>query len=279
MADPLSVTAGVVGIVVPALHGVRLLLEDLQQLRDASKTVKRLTENVQAVDTALQLLKGVEEREWKLLGDDVAQESKVTISSCTQACDTFRANLQRWTRHSSDGKLVMQDRAKVALLKKAEINTMVEQLANCKLTINTVVSIATFSVRNTHMTDEIKQMISAKQTEVEGALVEANQQRSVVQHKLEELSDDDDEEVGESEGSERETMRQLREVLNRVEASQKLLSELLYKSQEEFVAKAAGHSDQSGLTTVTFGSNNSGFQANYINGGVSGLSFGVKPSS
>jgi hypothetical protein len=143
MADPFSVTAGVIGIVVPALHGVRLLLEDLQQLRDASKTVKRLTENVQAVDTALQLLKGVEEREWKLLGEDVAQESKVTISSCTQACNSFRANLQQWTRHSSDGKLVMQDRAKVALLKKGEINTMVEQLANCKLTINTVVSIAT----------------------------------------------------------------------------------------------------------------------------------------
>jgi uncharacterized protein involved in exopolysaccharide biosynthesis len=133
-------------------------------------------------------------------------------------------------------------------------------------------------VRNTHITDEIKQMISTKQTEVEGALVEANQQRTVLQHKLDELSDDD-EEAPESEGGETETMRQLREVLSRVEASQKLLNELLCKSQEEAVAKAAGHSNQNGPTTVTFGANNSGFQANYINGGVSGLSFGVKPPS
>ncbi len=35
MADPLSITASAVGIIVPALHGTRHLLEALQQLRDA----------------------------------------------------------------------------------------------------------------------------------------------------------------------------------------------------------------------------------------------------
>ena len=60
MADPLSITASAVGIIVTALHGTRLLLEDLQQLKDAPKTVKRLVEDV---DTALKLLQSVEERE------------------------------------------------------------------------------------------------------------------------------------------------------------------------------------------------------------------------
>ncbi len=46
MADPLSVTASVVGIIGPALHGTRLLLEDLQQLKDVPKTVKRLVKDV-----------------------------------------------------------------------------------------------------------------------------------------------------------------------------------------------------------------------------------------
>jgi hypothetical protein len=40
MADPLSIAASAVGIIVPALHGTRLLLEDLQQLKNAPKTVK-----------------------------------------------------------------------------------------------------------------------------------------------------------------------------------------------------------------------------------------------
>jgi hypothetical protein len=69
-------------------------------------------------------------------------------------------------------------------------------------------------------------------------------------------------------------LRQLEEELKAVKASQKLLNELLSKSQEEAVAKAAGN--QSRSTTVTFGAQNSGFQAGTINGGVSGINFGGK---
>lgn len=143
MADPLSITASVVGLTVPALHGTRLLLDDLQQLKDAPKTVKRLVEDVRSVDTALELVKGVGDREWELLGAGVAEQSKTTITSCTQACNLFRADLQRWTRHSDDGKLAWQDRASVGFFKQGQIKAMSEQLSNCKLTINSVVSIAT----------------------------------------------------------------------------------------------------------------------------------------
>jgi hypothetical protein len=37
MADPLSIGAGVVGIIVPAVHGSRLLLDDIQSIIDARK--------------------------------------------------------------------------------------------------------------------------------------------------------------------------------------------------------------------------------------------------
>jgi len=75
MSDPFSIAAGTVGIVVPALHGIRLLHEDLQQLKDAPKTIQRLTEDVQLVDTDLKLLEGVEEKEWVLLGAAIAEQS------------------------------------------------------------------------------------------------------------------------------------------------------------------------------------------------------------
>lgn len=146
MSDPLSITASVVGIIVPALHCTRLLLEDLRQLKDAPKIVKRLVEDVRSVDTALELLRNVEGRDWDLLGAGIAGESKTTISSCTRACDLFRADLQRWTRHSEDGKLAWQDRASVGFFKQGQIKAMSEQLSNCKLTINSVVSIATLWV-------------------------------------------------------------------------------------------------------------------------------------
>jgi uncharacterized protein YyaL (SSP411 family) len=109
MANPLSITASVVSIVVPALHGIQLLLEDLHQLKDAPKTVKRLVEDVHSVNTALKLLQSVEDKEWELLGASVAEQSTTTLSSCAQACNLFGTTLQRWTRPSEDGKLTWQE--------------------------------------------------------------------------------------------------------------------------------------------------------------------------
>jgi Fungal N-terminal domain of STAND proteins len=142
-ADPLSVAASVVGITVPALHGTRLLLDDLERLKDAPKTIKRLTDDVRSVEGTLKLLQGVEDREWKSLGTTVVEESKTTVDSCKQACYLFSADLQRWTKHSEHGKLAWQDRANVGFFKKDQVKAISEQLQNCKLSINSVVSIAT----------------------------------------------------------------------------------------------------------------------------------------
>jgi hypothetical protein len=70
----------------------------------------------------------------------------------------------------------------------------------------------------------------------------------MLENKLEELnlSSDDDEAAGFRDGK-TEALRQLEEEFKGVKASQKLLNELLSKSQEEAVAKAAGN--QSGSTT------------------------------
>ena len=97
----------------------------------------------------------------------------------------------------------------------------------------------------------------------------------MLENKVEEMNlSDDDKEVATPAEGKTEVLQQLEEELKGVKASQKLLSELLSKSQEDAVVKAAG--DQSGSTTVTFGAQNSGFQAGIINGGVSGTSFGGK---
>jgi hypothetical protein len=43
MADPLNISAGVVDIIVPALHVSRLPLDDLQPIIDAPKPPERLS--------------------------------------------------------------------------------------------------------------------------------------------------------------------------------------------------------------------------------------------
>ena len=69
MADPLSVAASIVGVTVPALHGTRLLLDDLQGIADAPKAVESLKEDLLSVDMALKSLQAVKDPEWKSLGE------------------------------------------------------------------------------------------------------------------------------------------------------------------------------------------------------------------
>lgn len=131
------------------------------------------------------------------------------------------------------------------------------------------------SVRHTHITEEIKKTISTKQAEVKGAITIVDKQLILLENKLEEsnLSSDDKEVTG-LEEDKAEALLQLENGRKAVKLSQKLLEDLLAKSQEEAIAKVVGN--QSGPNTVKFGNQNSGFQAGTINGTVSGISFGRK---
>ena len=143
MPDPLSIAAGVIGITSTALHGIRLLLDDLQNLKDAPKTVKRLLEDLRSVETALTALKALDNREWENLGEIIAEGSKTTISTCTKACEQFRIDLERWTKHSQDGRLgELWDRANMGFFKNSQIKAVLEQLQNCKNSINCTVGTA-----------------------------------------------------------------------------------------------------------------------------------------
>ena len=127
------------------------------------------------------------------------------------------------------------------------------------------------------MTEDIKQMISAKQVDVKSAIAGTNRQLAVLDNRMEELnlSSDEEEEPTGFKVNRPEALRQLEEERKAIDASRRLLEELLEKAKEEAIARAAA-SNQGGSHTVTFGDHNSGFQTGVINGTVSGLSFGGK---
>lgn len=141
--DPFSIVAGSVGIAAPALHGVHLLLGDIQKIIDAPDAVKSLKDELLGVDQALRSLQAVSDPQWESFGETVVSQSKTATTSCKESCDKFRAALGRWTRHSNDGKLSWQDRAMVGVFKQSHIQSMSEQLQKCKTSLTAVVSIAT----------------------------------------------------------------------------------------------------------------------------------------
>jgi hypothetical protein len=142
MADPLSITAAVVGIIGPALSGIRELLNDLQQFKDAPKTLKRLEDDLGTVNTSLSLLQGLDEKAWKYVGQGATEASSPLIIRCTQACNGFRTDLQKWSRHSVDGKFAAQDRANITFFKQGHIKSMMAQLQDCKLDISVMSNLA-----------------------------------------------------------------------------------------------------------------------------------------
>jgi hypothetical protein len=141
--DPLSVTAAVVGITAPAVHCIHLLLGDLQKIVDAPDTLASLNKDLLSVDQALTSLQAVSDPQWEALGETVVIQSKTATTSCGESCKRFRTDLSRWTRHSEDGKLSLRDRAMVGFFKQGCVKSMSEQLQHCKITLTSVVCIAT----------------------------------------------------------------------------------------------------------------------------------------
>ena len=94
------------------------------------------------------------------------------------------------------------------------------------------------SVRHRHITEEIKQTIIALQAEINNAIYTVDKRPVVLKNKLEELSLSSGlEEAVEAKEGKTQAMRQVEEEVKAMEASQKLLNELLSKAQAEAVAK------------------------------------------
>lgn len=151
------------------------------------------------------------------------------------------------------------------------------------------------SISQSHITkEETRETIFAKHAEVKSAITTVFKQLVVLEDKLGELKLSSDDEVASSREGKDETLQQLEVELLALQASQKLLNELLSKLLDQnsgFQAETInggvsginfggdGNSGfQTGTSGVRWGDRNSGFQAGTINGGVSGITFGGKLS-
>ncbi|RHZ73116.1 hypothetical protein CDV55_108340 [Aspergillus turcosus] len=261
MADPLSVTSGILGIV----H------------KDAPEAVSNLKDNICAIELPLTSLQAISEQEWESLGPTVADEAKATIATCTKACEIFRSNLQRWTGRSQDGngRLSRLDRAKVGIFKQGQIKSMCEQLQSCKITVNTVVSIATLysSLRHTRLIEEIKKTVSMRQAEIETAIRATDNQIADIRTTREDIGLVDRAQAAADPETEVDVLRQIDEEYRGLYISRRLLNELMMRVQESTIVNVAARNENNSMR-VTFGRQNSGLQIGVSNSPITGISFG-----
>ena len=93
MADPLSISASVVGFVVPALEGTRLLIDTLRAIRDAPKALQDIETDLRSVEASLESLKGIDESQLRLLSEQVYDQCQDTIDRYKSACKGFRDDI------------------------------------------------------------------------------------------------------------------------------------------------------------------------------------------
>jgi hypothetical protein len=144
MSDPLSVAGSVAGLAGLALHGVRLLIDDVNNVREAPKVLENLRRDLTSVDLSLESLKRIHESHLRMLGTQVCDQSAAAIARCTSTCDDFRRDLQRWTKRSlNDGKPSWRDRTNIGVFKERRTVAMSQQLQSCRLTLDSVAVTAT----------------------------------------------------------------------------------------------------------------------------------------
>jgi hypothetical protein len=245
---------------------------------------------------AFESLEAIDESQLKVLGDQIYNQSKFAVNNCTSACDGFRGDLQRWTKRSRDGKLSWRDKTNIGFFKERRIKAMTKRLQSCKLTLNSVVSTATLyvkqdgyyhgsllttphrysTIRTTTMTDEIKKELSARQAEMTATISTVDTQVGQAEQSLTEMRLAEEDGSGQEDEEDMEGAAwAIEEELAMLRSSQETMRELISSMQAELAERAAGGAGASS-TNVSFGPNNSGFQAGTISGPVSGLSFGKR---
>ncbi|CAK1366723.1 unnamed protein product [Cercospora beticola] len=266
MADPLSVSAAVVSLVVPALHGARLLLDDLEKITNAPETVAQLTGEAKSISKYLSLLKGIGAPVWSSLGMNIGDQSKATIQSCEEACSTIRSDILRWTKRPASGKLSWIDRVKVGFFRDQQLQAYFDRLRTHRLSLQSVVGVATLysSIRNSQTNNEIRDLVTAAsdRTQTEVAVVQRKLEEVQLRSRPESTTSNEDA----TEYDRDAIATSLEDLLEALKLSQPLLRELLSRSDPAEVERNAQKSGTT--TTITFGTNDRGMQVGVSHGQI-----------
>jgi hypothetical protein len=116
MADPLSITAGVIAVAGHAYSSSKVLYEVISTIRDAPQVFQDLKQSIAALSQILNALKtNLNGRGTRLSESQITclQEAKPTLEGCDLACKDFRTKIEGLTAHSQDGRRSIRDGIKL----------------------------------------------------------------------------------------------------------------------------------------------------------------------
>ena len=146
MADPLSIAAGILAVTLPAIKGTQRLIDFVTTVKDVPEALENLKSDLVTLNHSLHSLESIEDAQWALLGQSVADQTKNAIGTCTKACETFERNMTGWMASSSQDQsssIKISFKRRLTISYKRQIDTLSDHLQTCKMTFVQVVSCAT----------------------------------------------------------------------------------------------------------------------------------------
>ena len=163
--DPFSIAASAVALAATALSSVRVLVSDIQAIRDAPEVITDLKDDLIAVETVLQMFSSTSESEQGSCSTSSAAGSLANLSpetldailpalrNCQRACAKFKSKLAKWTAplnsekksgvQEGDGRTLHSwDRFHMGIFGKADVEVLSQVLCRCKETLTMALTAA-----------------------------------------------------------------------------------------------------------------------------------------
>jgi hypothetical protein len=140
MSDPLSVTAGVIGVATFALHSIRSLVDAIDSIRNAPDAVTNLSGDLKTTAGIVGNLHAklashtLEPALEKSINENGSLRS--AFQSCSEDCARFKDVVATWMKHSSAEKTAWQDRVKLGLFGEKKIQNFARRLAQSGAAVN-----------------------------------------------------------------------------------------------------------------------------------------------
>ncbi|KAJ4187543.1 hypothetical protein NW755_007036 [Fusarium falciforme] len=269
MSDPLSIAASVIGIVGPALHVLRILINDIKEIRDAPKNLKDLLGDLRLVGTTLESVKSIQEEQWEILGRPTADLAIATIEKTKGTLEEVDQDLEKYSQKE---KISKWDRGVLGFWKKKDVEGMLAQLHTCQSSITSLTTTATLhsSIKNAETTSEMAKIVSTSQDRINTSLTAVDQRLAEIERHLKEHHPV---EVPLEPGAEDVSTRAARE-REELEAARQLLQSLLAQVQRASEDAKKNISGDRDYYNISFGNDNKGVQLGVNEGNMSGFRFG-----
>lgn len=140
MAELIGAISGVVGIATATLHSIRVLSNEISNIKHAPETIASIQVELRNVQSVVETLNtALHSTDLKTAFGAIAGSGNLeeALRACTDACDRFYKELKGLVRHSPDAssKLAWRDRFAVGVLARDRVAAFTSELRLCKSTV------------------------------------------------------------------------------------------------------------------------------------------------